>query len=264
MAIRKSEPRLLAVTESTGFGVTFIDPDTLEVKGRTDTNRGPQDAVFSKDGKLLYVISPLDFTLQTVDVATMKKVGEPLKFKKKPRRIILDPSGQSAFLLMVAPTEHGGSEAALLDLTKMTVERSVKIGVNPQAMALGNNSRYLVTASFDESSLSVIDTNSFEVIATHPALTGMGLAVHPTKPIAYSSESFDDTIQILDLETGKQLAKLSPGQWPTYSATSADGKYVYVAHEESDSVVTIDTETNKVVGKSAVGKGPIEVEVYEP
>ena len=264
MAIRPTEPRLLAVARSTDFGVRFYDPDTLENKGDVETSRGPQDLKFSPDGSLLYVISPLSLELHVIDVATMKTVGKPLTFEKKPRRILVDPAGQSLFVLLVAPTEDSASEVAVVDMVKRTIERRIPVGAQPQALALGNNGRSLVSASFDESTLTVIDTKSLEVVATYEALTGMGLSIHPTKPIAYSSESFDDTIQVLDLDTGKEITTLSPGQWPTYSVISPDGRYLYVPHEESDSLVKIDTDTNQVVAKIAVGKAPIEVVIYQP
>ncbi len=264
MDIRKGDPPILAVARSTDFGVTLYNADTLEKLADIETNRGPQDLGFSRDGKLLYVISPLDGTLQTVDVETRKLARDPFTFKKKPRRMIVDPATGSLFVLLVASTSNGGSEIAVVDPVRLSIERRIPVGVHPQAMALGNNGRTLASASFDESTLTVVDTKSLEVVATHSALTGAGLTIHPHKPIAYSSESFDDTIQVLNLESGEEIATLSPGQWPTYAEITADGRYLYVPQEESDSVVKIDTETNTVVAKIAVGKAPIELAIYEP
>jgi YVTN family beta-propeller protein len=263
LAIRPTEPRLLAVARSTGGGVTFIDPDTLENKGDVDTSTGPQDLEFSPDGKQLYVVSPLAGDLNFIDVDAMKLDGNKIQFEKKARRILVDASGKRLFVLLIAPPDQGGSEVAVIDPKQRTIEKRIPVGVHPQAMALGNNGLTLATASFDDSTLSVIDTRTLDVWATYPARTGMGLAIHPTKPIAYSMESFDDTIQILNLDTGAEIKTLSPAQWPTYCDFGPDGRYLYVAHEESDSLVAIDTETNEVAAKIAVGKGPLEVAVYQ-
>lgn len=265
LALRPSKPHLLAVANSTGNGVTFVDADTLEEKGVVQTSRGPQDLVFSSDGKSLFVISPLAFDLQVVDVDTMKVVGEPIRFEKKPRRILLDASGDRLFVLLISLAKGGqGAEVAVLDAKTREVLKRIPVGRQPDGMALGNRGRTLASASFDDSSITVIDTASLEVVATYPARTGMGLAIHPDKPIAYSSESFDDNIQVLDLETGKEITTISAGAWPTYSSFGPDGRYLYVPHEESDSVVVIDTDTNKVVAKIAVGREPIELAVYRP
>ncbi len=266
LAIRMSKPRLLAVANSTAFGVTFFDPDTLEKKGQVETSRGPEDLVFSKDEKLLYVVSPMSFDLQVIDVAKMETVGEPTKFDDaKPRRLVINDDGTKLFVLMVGVDEKGaGSHVAVLDrLTRTTVKR-IPIGKFPHSIALGNNGRTLATTSFDDSTITVIDAASLEVLGTYEALTGMGLAIHPTKPIAYSTESFDDTIQILDLTTGAEITTLTAGQWPTYPSFGPDGRLLYIPHEESDSVVVLDTETNTVVGKISVGSEPIEVAIYEP
>ncbi len=264
LALRTSKPPLLAVANSTGFGVTLIDPKSLEKKGFVETSRGPQDLVFSRDGKHLFVISPLSFDLQVVDVAAMRRLGEPIKFEKKPRRILSDSKGERIFVLLVGQAEGGGGAAvAVLDANTREILTRIPVGRHPDAMALGNNGETLATTSFDDSTITVIDTGSLEVRATYPALTGMGLAIHPTKPVAYSCESFDDVVQVLDLNTGAEIAKLSAGSWPTFPQFGSEGRYLYVPHEDSDSLVTWDTLTNKVVAKVAVGREPIEVAVYE-
>lgn len=262
--IRPIEPRLLAIANSTDFGVTFLDPDTLEKKGEIETSRGPQDLVFSKDGKRLFVISPLEWTMHTIDVDAMKVAGEPFKFKNKPRRILLSPDGKKLYVLLVVGGDGTGANVTVLDADSFELEKEVEVGRHPQDMALGNNGKTLVTASFDDSMLSVIDTDTLEVTGRVSAGTGMGLAVHQTKPIAYSMVSFDDEIQIVDLESGKTLKTFSAGSWPTYPSFDKSGRYLYIPHEESANIVKLDTETNEVVAKVAVGDEPIEVVVYEP
>lgn len=262
--IRPTEPRLLAVANSTDFGVTLFDPDTLEKKGAIETSRGPQDLVFSKDGKRLLVISPLEWTLHTIDVDEMKVVGEPFKFKNKPRRILLSPDGKKLYVLMVVGGDGTGANVTVMDSESFEIEKEVEVGRHPQDMALGNNGKTLVTASFDDSMLSVIDTDTLETTGRVPAGTGMGLAVHQSKPIAYSMVSFDDEIQVVDLESGKTLKTFSGGSWPTYPSFDKSGRYLYIPHEESANVVKLDTETNEIVAKIAVGDEPIEVVVYEP
>ncbi len=264
MALRPTQPRLLAVANSTGSGVTFIDPETLENKQHVATSGGPQDLVFSLDGHFLYVISPTSFDLHVIDVDAMTTVGEPTRFHKKPRRILTDASGKRLFVLLVDVEGKGTSaEIAVMNAATREIEKRIPVGRHPDAMAIGNKGRTLASASFDDSTISVIDTDTLEVVATHPALTGMGLAIHPDKAIAYSMESFDDVIQILDLETGAEIKTISAGAWPTFPTFGPSGRYLYIPHEDSDSIVKLDTETNEVVAKIAVGREPIEVAIFE-
>jgi len=268
MAVRPTEPRLLAVANSTEFGVSFYDVNTYrEIAKLDDITRGPDQVKFSPDGKWLYVVGPLDRDLSFIDVDAMKEVGDPLTFgdDKRPSRVIVSDDGSRLYVLVVDFVGNGeGAEVAVVDAKTREILKRIPVGRQPKAMAIGNHGRTLVTASFDDSTLTVIDVPSLEVIKTMDSETGFGLAVHPTKPIAYTMASFDDEFHVMDLESGATIKTISAGQWPTYCAFGPGGRYLYIPHEESDSLVKFDTETNTVVMKIAVGKEPAEVAFYQP
>ncbi len=264
MAIRPTEPRLLAVAISAGFDVELWDPDTLKKVGEVkDVVRGPQDVVFSRDGKTLFVCGTSGQRVCYIDVDTRTKVGECNVFDARPRRILLSPDGRSLYVLLVSGGDGTKARVAVLDIASRKVTKEIPIEKFPHSMAIGNNDRYLVTDSFDLSKVTVIDIATLEVIAVHDSPTGMGLAVHPTKPLAYPMGSFDDEFHVLDLESGKVLETIRAGGWPTYPEVSPDKRYLYIPHEESDSLVKLDLETHKVVMKSVVGSEPIEVAIYD-
>ena len=264
MAIRPNEPRLLAVANAAGLGVTFFNPDTFEqVADFPNLTRGPQDVVFSADGKTLFVVGTLEFKIHFIDVDAMKEIKPPLGVDLKPRRAILSPDGKALYVLLVAPGDGKGTQVGVVDIKTRKITKTIPIDIHPRSMALGNNGRYLVTDSFDNSTLTVIDTTTHEVIAVHKSPTGMGLAVHPTKPLAYPMESFDGEFYVFDLEKGKVTKTIVAGQWPTYPEVGPDGRYLYIPHEESDSLVKFDLETEEVAMKVVVGKEPIEVAIYD-
>ena len=117
---------------------------------------------------------------------------------------------------------------------------------------------------FDNDTITVVDTVTMLPVATHAVTTGHGIVVHPRKAIVYSMASFDDHTYALDYETGTLLADWSFGQWPTYGAITADGHSLYIVHEESDNVAKVDTETNRLVAKIAVGAKPGAAAIFEP
>ncbi len=263
MDVRPTDPPLLAVARSTGFSVALIDPVSLEQKADIETSKGPQHVRFSNDGERLFVVSPYTFEMHVIDVDDAE-VAQVVAFDKKPRRIVVDPNRARIFVLLVAGNEHGGSEIAVIDESSLEITKKIPVGEFPRDLALGNHGKTLVSASFDESTLSVVDTDTLEVVATHDAMTGYGLAVHPAKPIAYSSESFDSVVQVIDLESGREIETITAGRWPNYPAFGPNGRYVYIPHEDSDSLVKIDTTTNQVAAKIAVGVEPVEVAIYHP
>jgi YVTN family beta-propeller protein len=263
LAIRVTEPARLAVANGTAYGITVIDPDTLERVGFIETKEPADSLAFSADGKFLYTLSVVSSDVTFIDMDSLAVAGDPVKFPpRQARHLAVDPVDGRIFVLLV--TGEGPAEMTVIDPKTRAVGTKAPADIFPKAFALGNNRRYLVSASFDNSTLTVVDTESMSVIATHPSPTGLGLSVHPTKPIAYTMASFDDEFHIVDLETGKLVKTISAGRYPTYSEFSGDGRYLYIPHEESDSLVKLDTETNEVVAKVVVGKEPVAVAVYEP
>ena len=141
---------------------------------------------------------------------------------------------------------------------------TVPAGKTPTALALSADGTRLLAASFDDSTITVIDTAAFKALATLEAPTGMGLITHPSKPLVYSLASFDDSIAVIDFQAGKTVATIDVGQYPTYGAISPDGRTLYVPNEDSDNVVEIDTETNAVQLRIAIGDEPAHAVIFYP
>src|SRR5690606_23470536 len=140
-----------------------------------------------------------------------------------------------------------------------TVLGTPAVGKSPSGIALNGDGTRLLAASFDDSTISVIDTASLQVLATHEVPTGFGLLAHPTRPLAYSLASFDDLIAVLDYERGAIASTIESAQWPTYGAISSDGSTLYVPNEDSDNLAIIDTATQTVTLRIAVGDEPSHV-----
>lgn len=257
LAVRPHRP-LVAVANTTGGRVTLIDPGTLEVVRTVDVGEIPEHVVFSTDGKLLFVTLPKARKLALVD-PDAGVVREQIDLGLKPKRLAVSPDGRRLYVLL--HTRPGG--VAVVDIASRTVERTIPTGAFPTDFGLSSDGRRLVVASFDDDNVTVIDTAALAPIATWPVGTGLGLVVHPTKPIAYSMESFDGAVHVLNYETGQVTATLTPGEFPTYSAITADGRFLYIVNEESHNVVKLDTETNQRIERIAVGAEPANAVVVE-
>lgn len=263
LKLRPVAPVYLAVANSTGVGVTLIDPVSLETKTTIDTG-GPIDHLaFSPDGKHLFALDIGSGKIHVIDMETLAIAGEAIEFQPtEARHLEMAHDGSRIYVLAVVGET---ANVAVVDLPSRTVRpERIEVDKFPKAFGLGNNGRTVAAASFDNSTISVIDTQTLKVVATHSAETGLGMAIHPTKPLAYSMASFDDEFHVVDLESGETLKTVAAGTFPTYPSFGPEGRFLYIPNEESDSVVKFDTETNTVVHKIAVGKGPVAVAVYEP
>jgi YVTN family beta-propeller protein len=253
-----ANPDLVAVADMGYRRVAFIDPTTLEVVRTVGVRDAPEALAFSADGTLLFVTLPKAKAVAVIDVA-QAALREPIRLKKEPKRLAVSPDGHRLYVLLHA--EAGG--VAVFDLTTRKLETVVPTGAFPTDFGLTRDGRRLVTADLNDDTVTVIDTAQWQSIATLRIDTGLGLVVHPTEPIAYSMASFDGKVAVLNYATGAKITEFAIGEFPTRSAITADGRYLYVVNQGSNTVVKVDTKTNQAVGTIAVGFGPVDAVVVD-
>jgi YVTN family beta-propeller protein len=260
LAVRGGASPLLAVANSTAAHVTLIDPARLEPIGTVAVGREPEAVAFSPDGAHLYVTSAADRTVSVVDAAQRAVSGAPIAFDRKPAALAVAPDGTRLYVLL---RDADGAVAAV-DTATRRVLGTVAVGRSPTDLALTGDGTRLLAASFDDSAIAVIDTASLQADARLQAPTGMGLIAHPREPLVYSLASFDDSIAVVDFQAGSTVATIDVGQWPTYGTITADGRTLYVPNEDSDNVAEIDSETNSVRLRIAVGDEPAYAALFTP
>lgn len=248
----QADPPLLAVANGTAGKVTFIDPQALAVLGTAEVGRAPESLAFAA-GRL-YVASTGDRVIDVLDPATRRAARDAIPTGHKPRRLLAAPDGTRLYALLSAAE----GEVLAIDTRSGEIVARLILGGTLRAMALSGDGRYLLVSRFDTDTVIVVDTVSFTPVATHAVTTGYGLLLHPTRPLAYSMASFDDTVYVLDLERGTVVRELTYGQWPTAAVFSPDQRHLYVVQEESDSVARIDAVTHALTLKIAVGSEPVD------
>jgi YVTN family beta-propeller protein len=76
---------------------------------------------------------------------------------------------------------------------------------------------------------------------------------------AYVSNSADDTLSVIDLQTGKVIATASTGDYPHGLRMSPDGRSIYVANVQDGTVSVIDAASLSEVARIKVGSAPVQV-----
>ena len=252
LAARARDP-LVAVANRQGGTITLIDPvKRAALTEGVHVPLGPEDVVFTVDGRQLITNSYYEKTVTFVDVATRTAVGSPLSFAVRPRRLKVSPDGTRLYALLYDPQ----GAVAVIDLATRGVIATVPVGKFPTDFALTPDGRTLFAASFDDQKVTAIDTVSLKSTATYQIETGFGLLVHPTRPLLYSMLSFEDEVLVFDYATGKTVANVDVGTYPVYSAITPDGRYLYVVNEDANNLTKVDTATNTKVEKIAVGTQP--------
>jgi YVTN family beta-propeller protein len=179
LALRESDPPLVAVANSRSRHATLIDPVTLEVLPESPpTGMGPEAVAFSPDGKTLIATSYYDKTVTFTDLANNMLDGPPIEFTGIPRRLEISPDGQD--LLVLVHALEGA--VAVVDLATRKVEKSIPVGRFPSDFAFSPDGTQLIAASFDDSTVTFIDLASRRPVKTPGAGGGVREAVGDLLP----------------------------------------------------------------------------------
>ncbi len=148
------------------------------------------------------------------------------------------------------------NKVAILDGANPSTEvRNIDVGQQPFSLALNLRTRRAYVANFQSSSVSVIDMNSYRVVATIPVLTSTGgpsepaiLSVNSVSNRVYVPLHQNGEVAILDGATNTLLRYVtsSPNGGAYGSAVNEAAMVTYIANREGRSISVIDDATFQV------------------
>jgi YVTN family beta-propeller protein len=151
------------------------------------------------------------------------------------------PTLPSSFREFAYIANSASNTVTVLDLVYLRVDRTLRVGDNPTAIALSPTRReaYILNTQSpaQNGSVSVIDTEQNQVVATIPVHRApVALSVDPTGRRAYVANSASNTISVLDLDTRRPLAAIPTSQNPTSALLSPDGRTLLVTFPSSGTI----------------------------
>ncbi len=194
---------------------------------RDPLGEAPQTFEYStgKEGSHMLVVSPDGNTAWTTDLGSKTVTRVALRARiapisvtvgEEPEGIALDPDGSALWV-----SARGSNEAYELDPMTMEVRRTVATGRFPLRIAIRPQGDVAVTSDLADGGLSVIDLASAQVI----------------RSIAVSSpQAAQERVQVTIL-------------W------SDDGKRIYVAETQSNTVAEVDYASGTVLRRLPGGEG---------
>jgi YVTN family beta-propeller protein len=124
----------------------------------------------------------------------------------------------------------------------------------PQALA-----RYAYTGNYDDDTVSVIDTNTNQVVGA-PIAVGDGpysLAATPNGKTVYVANENGEDLTAIDTQSNQVTGSIPLGTQSAVIAISPDGLTAYVTSQTENSVWVVDLQNNQVVGAPIpVGEEP--------
>jgi YVTN family beta-propeller protein len=257
------DARTLAVVSVGSNSITLIDTPTNKIKGKVYVGRSPHEAFFTPDGRELWVTVRGEDYVSVIDPVQMKETRR-IELANGPGMTIFGTDGQYAFVC-----SSFTPELAVVDVVSHHIIRRL-----PQASPFCPN--IAVTPENDEVWITLKDVGKVQIFSAKPPFEQKALL--DTGPItnhvnfvnnrngkfAYITIGGANEVKVFRRGTTPELVATIPvgnlphGIWP-----SGDGSRVYVALENGEMAVAIDTLSNKVIANIPIGQ-TTQALVYVP
>jgi len=255
--------KTLAVVSVASNSVTLIDTVTNKVKGTVYVGRSPHEAFFTPDGSELWVTVRGENYVSVIDPVQMKETRR-IEMANGPGMTIFGPDGKYAFVCSSFTPELTVLEAVSHQVIKTLPQGSPfcpNIAVSPE------NDEVWITLK-DFSKVQVYSAKPpFEqkaLLETGPITNHVNFVNNHNGKFAYVTIGGLNEVMVFRRAVKPELVATIPvgslphGIWP-----SGDGSRVYVALENGEQAVAIDTLTNKVIANIPIGQ-TTQALVYVP
>jgi len=257
------DSKTLAVVSIASNSVTLIDTATNKVKGIVYVGRSPHEAFFTPNGRELWVTVRGEDYVSVIDPLKMREIRR-IRLANGPGMTMFGPDGRYAFVCSSFTPELTVIDRASHQIIKRVPQSSPfcpNIAVSPE------NDEVWITLK-DVGKVQVFRAKPpFELIAlldTGPITNHVHFANNRNGKFAYLTIGGANEVKAYrrgakpDLVATIPVGDLPHGIWP-----SGDGTRVYVALENGEHAVAIDTLSNKVIANIPIGQ-TTQALVYVP
>jgi YVTN family beta-propeller protein len=246
--------KTLVVVSVGSNSVTLIDTATNKVKGVVYVGRSPHEPFFTPNGRELWVTVRGENYVSVIDPAQMKETRR-IELANGPGMTMFGPDGKYAFVC-----SSFTPELAVVEMASHKVVRRL-----PQISPFSPN--IAVTPENDEVWITLKDVGKVQVfnakppfeqkavLNTGPISNHVNFANNRNGKFAYVTVGGENEVKAFRRgKTPELVATIPVGELPHGIWPSGDGSRVYVALENGEHCVAIDTVTNKVIATIPTGQ----------
>ena len=257
------DSKTLAVVSVGSNSVTLIETVTNKVKGVVYVGRSPHEAFFTPNGRELWVTVRGENYVSVIDPALMKEMRR-IELANGPGMTMFGPDGKYAFVC-----SSFTPELAVVEIASHKVIKRL-----PQVSAFSPN--IAVTPENDEVWITLKDVGKVQVfnakppfeqkavLDTGPITNHVNFASNRNGKFAYVTIGGTNEVKAFRRGATPELVATIPvGELPHGIWPSGDGSRVYVALENGEHCVAIDTVNNKVIATIPIGQ-TTQALVYVP
>jgi len=257
------DSKTLAVVSVGSNAVTLIDTATNKVKGTIYVGRSPHEPFFTPNGRELWVTVRGENYVSVIDPARMKETRR-VQLANGPGMTMFGPDGKYGFVCSSFTPELAVIDVAshkVIKRLRQVSPFSPNIAVTPEndevwitLKDVGKVQIYSAKPPFDQK--TVLDTG--------PITNHVNFANNRNGKFAYVTIGGANEVKAFRRGATPELVATIPvGELPHGIWPSGDGSRVYVALENGEHCVAIDTVTNKVIANIPIGQ-TTQALVYVP
>jgi YVTN family beta-propeller protein len=257
------DSKTLAVVSVGSNSVTLLDTATNKIKGVVYVGRSPHEAFFTANGRELWVTVRGENYVSVIDPAWMKETRR-IELSNGPGMTMFGPDGKYGFVC-----SSFTPELAVIDVGAHKIVKRL-----PQVSPFSPN--IAVTPENDEVWITLKDVGKVQiysakppfeqkaVLDTGPITNHVNFANNRNGKFAYVTIGGTNEVKAFRRSATPELVATIPvGELPHGIWPSGDGSRVYVALENGEHCVAIDTLTNKVIADIPIGQ-TTQALVYVP
>jgi YVTN family beta-propeller protein len=257
------DSKTLAVVSVGSNSVTLIDTAANKVKGVVYVGRSPHEAFFTPNGRELWVTVRGENYVSVIDPARMKEMSR-IEVANGPGMTMFGPDGKYGFVCCSFTPETAVIDVATHKVIKRLPQVSPfspNIAVTPEndevwitLKDVGKTQIYNAKPPFEQE--SVLDTG--------PITNHVNFANNRNGKFAYVTIGGANEVKVFRRDATPELVATIPvGELPHGIWPSGDGSRVYVALENGEHCVAIDTLANKIIANIPIGQ-TTQALVYVP
>lgn len=202
---------IISGIKSCPIGVNICEGSPTRISAIPTGNKGSHMLAVQKDGSRAYVSNLQSKNVSVLDVIAGKKIAD-LDAGTEPEGIALTPNGKELWV-----AARGSDEVFVFDAQTLMQKANIKTGRFPIRIAISPDGKYAVTSDLADGAISVIDTDSKQVIRTI-IVSGSAdafqvtLIFSPNGEYLYLAETGTNTIAEIDFASGDTLRRIKAGE----------------------------------------------------
>ncbi|MDG2087906.1 MAG: YncE family protein [Arenicellaceae bacterium] len=203
------------------------------------------------DGTLL-VTNRSGGSISFFDLATLTEIARVPIGPTIPHEVAVSPDGRQAITAEYGVGQNHGRHVILIDIASARVTGRIDLGPNsrPHTVLFMPDGRHAVATMQDSDQIAFIDLETMKMIRTYPTggREGHMMRLSPDGSRAYvTSRGAEGTLSVVFLNEDRDPVVLQTGLGAEGLEVTPDGKEIWVADRQEESVSIIDSESLQVV-----------------